>query len=56
MTDPIKTALDAARTEASTLANAATGVAQGWLGRHVWGLLGVAAAALVLAGLALMLR
>ena len=41
MADPIITA---AKTEATQLANRATGVAQGWLRRNVWGVLAAAAA------------
>ena len=50
MSDPIVTA---AKTEATQLATEAKGAAQGWLRRNVWGLLALAATALVVAALAL---
>jgi hypothetical protein len=50
MADPIITA---AKTEATQLANQATGVAQGWLRRNVWGVLAVAVVAVLAAVAAL---
>lgn len=56
MSDPIRTTLDAARAEAAMLARGAAQTTRGWLRRNVWALLGIAATALVAAGLALLLR
>jgi hypothetical protein len=50
MADPIVTA---AKTAATQLASQATGVAQSWLRRNVWGVLAVAVAAVLAAALAL---
>jgi anti-sigma-K factor RskA len=50
MADPIITA---AKAEATQLANRATGVAQGWLRRNVWGVLAVAVVAVLAAAAAL---
>lgn len=56
MTDPLQTALDAAKSDATALAQQATGTARGWLRRNIWGLLGVAVTAVAVAALTLALQ
>lgn len=53
---PLVDAVHAAEAKAGALASQGQDVAQGWLRRNVWGVVAVAAASLIIAGLALLLH